>query len=220
MRFEPVNLASALSPSLSGVGSKFRRLRRRKIWFCVNGVLLIDQGKLTLTNFIIANVASHRSELIELNVEYVSWVMSEFKREFGVSAEDIVGMSASEYVDTVIDKVCGDPLPVGIFYLIRVDNQLAGMGGLRCVRPGVAEIKRIYIRPAFRGMKLGERILGRLIEDARNFGYEGVCLESGPFMKSAHRLYERYGFTDCPVYEGVEVPPAFHDRWRFMQLSL
>jgi GNAT superfamily N-acetyltransferase len=175
---------------------------------------------MTKPEFTIAKVAFHRSELIQLNIEYVSWVMSEFKREFGVSAEDVVGMSASEYVHSVIEKVCGDPPPKGVFYLVRVDSQLAGMGGLRCVCTGISEIKRIYIRPEFRGMKLGEHIMDRLLEDAKSFGYQVVCLESGPFMKSAHRLYERNGFRDCPVYEGVEVPEMFHDRWRFMERTL
>ena len=147
-------------------------------------------------------------------------MMSEFEREFGVSAQDVVGMSAIEYVSTVIEKVCGDPPPRGIFYLVRVDNQRAGMGGLRCIRTGLAEIKRIYIRPGFRAMTLGESIIGRLLDDAKSFGYQNVCLESGPFMKPAQRLYERIGFTDCPVYEGAEVPVAFYDQWRFMQRSL
>lgn len=175
---------------------------------------------MTPPDFIISNVASHRSELIQLNVDYVSWAMSEIKKEFGISAEDIIGMSARQYVHSVIEKVCGDPPPTGVFYLLRVGSQFAGMGGLRCVQPGVAEIKRIYIRPEFRGMKLGEHLIERLLEDAKRFGYERVCLESGPFMKSAHRLYERNGFRDCPIYEGVEVPAVFHDRWRFMERAL
>lgn len=171
-------------------------------------------------DFIIANIASHRSELIELNVEYASWALSEMEKRFGVPADEIVGMPAREYIPTVIDKVCGDPPPAGVFYLLKDGGQLAGMGGLRCIGAGVAEIKRLYIRPVFRGMKLGERILDRLLADAKNFGYQRVCLESGPFMKSAHRIYERKGFTDCPAYEGVEVPPAFHDQWRFMERTL
>lgn len=175
---------------------------------------------MTPPDFIISNLASHRSELIQLNVEYVSWAMFEIRREFGVSAEEVVGMSASEYVHSVIVKVCGDPPPLGVFYLVRVDSQLAGMGGLRCVQPGVAEIKRIYIRPEFRGINLGGHIMDRLLEDAKRFGYQRICLESGPFMKSAHRLYERNGFRDCPIYEGVEVPAIFHDRWRFMERTL
>lgn len=178
------------------------------------------QARMTSTEFIIASVASHRSELIELNVEYVSWVLSEIEKLFGVPADEIVGMPASEYVPTVIDKVCGDPPPRGVFYLMRVDNKLAGMGGLRFLRTGVAEIKRIYIRPGFRGMKLGERMLDRLLGDAKRFGYQSIRLDTALFMKSAHRLYERNGFTDCPAYEGVEVPAAFHDQWRFMKRTL
>lgn len=167
-----------------------------------------------------ANIESHRGDLIQLKLEYVFWVVSEFKREFGVSVEELVGMSTSDYVHSVIEKVCGDRPPAGVFYLIRMDSQLAGMGGLRCVGPDVAEIKRIYIRPEFRGMKLGDHMMHRLLEDAKRFGYPRVCLESGPFMQSAHRLYERNGFTDCAIYEGVEVPEMFHNRWRVMDRTL
>jgi GNAT superfamily N-acetyltransferase len=175
---------------------------------------------MTDPDFIIANLASHRGELMELNLEYVSWVIAEFDREFGVAVEDVVGMSASDYVAAVTEKVCGDSPPAGVFYLVKINGELAGMGGLRRVREGLAEIKRIYVRPDFRGLQLGERILVRLLEDAKNFGYLRICLESGPFMKFAHRLYEQHGFTDCPIYEGAEVPAQFYDRWRFMQRSL
>jgi len=170
--------------------------------------------------FIAADAREHRRELIELNVEYLSWVFAEVEKLFGVSVEQIVGLPAHAYVPTVIDKVCGDPPPKGIFYLIKVDDQLAGMGGLRCLRPGVCEIKRIYIRPACRGLKLGELTLRRLLADAVAFGYQRACLDTGLFMTSAHRLYESHGFVDRPPYEGVEVPPEFHARWRFMERAL
>ena len=129
-------------------------------------------------------------------------------------------MPATEYVPTVIDKVAGDPPPRGVFYLLEVDGGLAGMGGIRFIRPGVAEIKRIYVRPQYRGMQLGELMLRRLISDAREFGYTSLCLDSGPFMTSAQRLYEGAGFEDCPPYYGTEVPLDFRDRWRFMQREL
>ena len=170
--------------------------------------------------FVVANAAFHRHALIELNVEYMSWVFAGIEDLFGVAADQIVGMPASEYVSSVIDKVCGDPPPKGIFYLVKLGNQLAGMGGLRFIRPGVAEIKRIYVRPEFRGMGLGEGMLSRLLADAKAFGYQRVCLDTALFMTSAHRLYEANGFSDCSAYEGVEVPPEFHSRWRFMERAL
>jgi hypothetical protein len=69
-------------------------------------------------------------------------------------------------------------------------------------------------------MKLGETMLTRLLADARSFGFQHVCLDTALFMKSAHRLYETNGFMDCPAYEGVEVPAAFHAQWRFMERPL
>ncbi len=67
---------------------------------------------------------------------------------------------------------------------------------------------------------MGELTLARLLTDARAFGYRSICLDTGLFMKSAHRLYENNGFSDCAAYEGVEVPPEFHSRWRFMERKL
>jgi len=167
-----------------------------------------------------ANLRSHLGPLTELNGEYVSWVFRELDRHFGVQFEAIMGMSAQDYVPTVIAKVCGKPPPEGVFYLVAVQGQLAGMGGLRGLSPARAEIKRIYIRSPFRGMGLGELVLNRLMSDASRFGYKTVCLDSAPFMTSAQRVYEKNGFVDRDPYEGVEVPLEFHPRWRFMERAL
>lgn len=123
-----------------------------------------------------ADLAAHRDELIELNVEYLSWVFAGVEELFGTPADEPVGIPVKEYVPRVIDKVCGDPPPRGIFYLVKVDGELAG--------------------------------------------YESVCLDTALFMKSAHRLYEANGFSDCSAYEGVEVPSEFHGRWRFIERRL
>ena len=62
----------------------------------------------------------------------------------------------------------------------------AGVGS----SPSVVEIKRVYVRPAYRGVKLGATILQRLLADARVFGYARVRLDTAPFMHAAHTLYE------------------------------
>lgn len=170
--------------------------------------------------FTVADPARDRSDLIDLNTEYLGWVFAQMEAYFGIPANGIAGMPASEYVPTVIDKVCGDPPPKGNFYLVYVDGGLAGMGGLRFLRPGAAEVKRIYFRSQYRGNKLGEQMLNRVISDARAFGYRSLHLDSGPFMTSAHRVYESCGFTDCAPYEEAEVPKSFHGSWRFMELNL
>jgi GNAT superfamily N-acetyltransferase len=170
--------------------------------------------------FTVADILVHREALIALNVEYVSWVFAGVGQLFDVPADQIVGLPACAYVPTVIDKVCGDAPPKGIFYLVSIGEQLAGMGGLRSLGNGVAEIKRLYIRPEFRGRQLGDELLKRLLADAKAFGYQKACLDTGLFMLSAHRLYENNGFVDCPVYEGIEVPPEFRSRWRYMARGL
>jgi GNAT superfamily N-acetyltransferase len=167
-----------------------------------------------------ANPVAHRNALIAINVEYLSWVAAEVETSFGITPQAAIGMTIAEYVPTVLDTICGDAPPRGIFYLVELDHHLAGLGGLRRSRPGVAEIKRLYVRPAQRGAKLGAIILQRLLADARALGYERVQLDTGPFMHAAHKLYESCGFVDCAPYEDTEVPNLLHSSWRFMEKSL
>lgn len=170
--------------------------------------------------FLVANSKDHRHEILELNIEYMNWVCQGAETSFGATTEEILGMSVVKYVPTVIDKVCGAAPPDGIFYLVMLDGELAGMGGIRYVRKEVAEIKRIYFRSKHRGKQLGELMLNRLITDATKFGYKTVLLDTGPFMLAAHKLYERNGFQDCAPYQEAEVPIEFHKGWRFMQRHL
>jgi len=182
---------------------------------------LTHQHTPAVVEFMPTGPALHRDELILLNVEYMSWVMAGVERAFGTPPQSLLnGQSIAGYVAGKIDSVCGAPPPQGVFYLVRRGGELAGMGGLRRVREGVAELKRVYVRPACRGARLGAVIVERLLADARAFGYRQVLLDSAPFMASAHRLYEAAGFTDCPPYPETEAPPLLHGRWRFMALSL
>ena len=167
-----------------------------------------------------ANPVNHRDALLALNVEYASWAATEIDAYFGVNSEASLGMTIAEYVSSVLDTICGDPPPRGIFYLVEVDQHLAGMGGLRWISPGVAEIKRLYVRPDYRGAKLGVAILERLLADARVFGYERAQLDTAPFMHAAHKLYEAAGFVDRPPYAETEAPVFLHASWRFMEKSL
>lgn len=168
-------------------------------------------------SFLLADPTLHRRAVTELNLEYMEWVVSGLEAAFGTPRQAILGMTLQEYVAGSIDEVCGDRPPRGAFYLVEVGGDLAGMGGLRRLRDGVAEVKRLYVRPSHRGSKLGEALLGRLLCDAAAFGYRRVHLDSAPFMRSAHRLYEAHGFTDCAPYEGTEVPPELRSAWRFME---
>ncbi|MBC7662763.1 MAG: GNAT family N-acetyltransferase [Caulobacter sp.] len=137
----------------------------------------------------------------------------------GMTARQILGAEVADYVPTVIDKVCGDPPPRGTFYLVEHDGAVVAMGGLRRSDHGIAELKRVYVRPAGRGKKMGETIARRLVDDARSFGYRTVRLDTLPFMTSAQALYEAMGFVDCATYS-VEMPEVFRKHIRYMALTL
>ena len=208
-----------------GISRQFRAVGTYKTSVCITintigfppTAGITRQLLMTEPQFIVADIRLHRAELLELNVEYVSWVFSQVDEYFRISSAEVVGMQASAYVETIIDKICDQHPPDGIFYLVKVEGMLAAMGGLRRLNPNTVEVKRIYVRPACRGLRLGERILTRLLADAKSFGYRKVCLDTGPFMKSAHKIYENSQFVDRAPYLEAEVPVEFHDRWRFME---
>lgn len=160
-----------------------------------------------------------RQPPIAINVEYRTWVFAEFEKSFGAGARDVLGMEVADYVPQAIAKICGDTPPRGIFYLVAADGQVLATGGLRVIDDGVCELKRVYVRPADRGQRLGERIVHRLLDDARSFGYRRIRLDTEPFMTSAQALYEWFGFVDCAPY-AVEMPPAWRATLRYMQLAL
>lgn len=178
------------------------------------------QDMTTLPTFILADLVRDRDILLDLNVEYMSWNSIELERRFNISVAEVVGMSIREYVEGMLDKVCGDQPPHGCFYLVEHGGLVAGMGGMRGIGSGIAELKRVYVRPAHRGKGLGAAIIDRLLADARAFGVETMRLDSGPFMTSAHRLYEAAGFVYRDPYPGAEVPAMLHPVWRFMECDL
>ena len=174
---------------------------------------------MTTPIFRLADPVADRQALLDLNIAHVAWVFGEIEKVSGVTARDILGMEVADYVPTVIDKVCVEPPPRGVFYLVDIDGQAVGMGGLRHSEDGIAELKRVFVRPAGRGHGLGEAIATRLVADARAFGYRRVRLDTLPFMGTAQALYERMGFVDCAPYP-IEMPEAFRSGIRYMERAL
>jgi len=174
---------------------------------------------LSTPTFRLADPIADRAALLEINIEYVDWVFAQIEQMSGMTARGILGAEVADYVPTVIDKVCGDPPPRGAFYLVERDGRVVAMGGVRRSEDGVAELKRVYVRPAGRGHRLGQALARRLVDDARAFGYRTVRLDTLPFMGAAQAVYEALGFVDCAPYP-VEMPEAFRAHVRYMALAL
>ena len=90
--------------------------------------------------------------------------------------------------------------PEGCLYLLRVDGENAGCGGMRALDEGRCELKRMYIRPAFRGRGLGRMMARRIIADARAAGYKEMLLDTLPFLTAAQALYRSLGFCEIERY--------------------
>jgi putative acetyltransferase len=86
------------------------------------------------------------------------------------------------------------------FYLLRADGVPAGCGGIQLFGTDYGELKRMYVRPPFRGSGFGELLLDRLEHHAREHGVFLVRLETGIHQTAAIRLYERKGFQRIPPF--------------------
>ena len=168
----------------------------------------------------VVGLNTRRAALIELTIEYLTWVSDGTEAALGRSLESLVGMSIPDYAKKTIDEICDAASPRGVFYLVETHGEPAAMIGLRYLREGVAEIKRLYVRPAYRGRHFGETCLRKVLRDARAFGYQSALLATGPFMYSAQRLYRRCGFKQREPYREVELPAELHPSWVFMECDL
>ena len=84
--------------------------------------------------------------------------------------------------------------PWGRLYLALCGGEPAGCIGLRKIDEQNCEMKRLYVRPQYRGARIGEKLVLRVIEDARAIGYSHMLLDTFPFLDSAIRLYRALGF--------------------------
>ena len=96
---------------------------------------------------------------------------------------------------------------------------------MRKIREKIGEIKRMYVRPVFRGKGIGRTLLEKLINNAQDSGYTKLRLDSGPFMKEAHRLYYSFGFRNIKPYPesellGENIPKEISENWIFMEMVL
>lgn len=94
--------------------------------------------------------------------------------------------------------------PRGALLMAYVDGQVAGCCALRPMDsvdyPNACEMKRLYVRPAFRGLGLGRQLAEAIMDAARIAGYDHVLLDTLDDMEAARTLYEYLGFEEIPPY--------------------
>jgi putative acetyltransferase len=101
--------------------------------------------------------------------------------------------------------------PEGRLLLASCDDEPAGCVALHRLSEGICEMKRLYLRPGFRGKGVGRALAESLIAEARSLGYRQMRLDTvEPVMKSAVQLYRRLGFAEIPPYRPNPIDGALY----------
>lgn len=105
--------------------------------------------------------------------------------------------------------------PSGRLLLAFEGDVSAGCVAIRRIEEGICELKRLWVRPAFRGTGLGRRLVEVILDEARSVGYRRVRLDTLPSMTAAQALYLSLGFVDIPPYNDHPIEGT-----RFMEAAI
>ncbi len=90
--------------------------------------------------------------------------------------------------------------PEGALILASVDGENAGCVAMYKLSEDICEMKRLYVRDAYRGLGLGKKLVAAVIESAKNAGYRAIRLDTLTSMTAAQHLYLSLGFYDIEPY--------------------
>jgi ribosomal protein S18 acetylase RimI-like enzyme len=105
--------------------------------------------------------------------------------------------------------------PRGALLLAWVEDVPAGCVGIRPLAADTCELKRLFVRPAYRGRGIARRLSASALAEARSRGYSRIRLDTLPTMVEAQALYRALGFREIAPYRPSPVPGTV-----FMELSL
>lgn len=149
-----------------------------------------------------------RAEILSLFQEYTDMLVREsptFARYLSIQHYD------AEVAD--LRRKYGEP--DGRLYLARWEGEAAGCVALHRLNSESCELKRLYVRPAFRGRGIAGALVKRILADAQEIGYRNMKLDTLPFLTAAIAMYRKLGFYDIPCYNDSPLPETI-----YMQLEL
>jgi GNAT superfamily N-acetyltransferase len=146
----------------------------------------------------------------DAHVEQARTLFEEYAASLGISL-------CFQNFDQELQSLPGKYAPPDGRLLLAVDDDaLAGCIALRKLSPGVCEMKRLFVRPAYRSHGLGRVLVEKIIDEARMLGYTHMRLDTLPgLMDKAIALYRSFGFSEIRPYCENPVTGA-----KFMELEL
>ena len=178
---------------------------------------------------------AHRASLQELLKRYQTWLATSAREwtDERASTDEKGEMAETSDSSTPIDegydpadaaaddvRTIADPDTDARAFLASYDGNAAGVALCYGVSDDMAELKRLYVRPAYRESGLGRGLCEAVIEAAAEQGYERVGLTTPPWSESAHVLYEALDFEYTGPYPETKLPERFHEEALFMQRHL
>ena len=158
-------------------------------------------------------VSAHNGEALEhviaLSQEYVVWMLAEIREHY--PELDIEEFTSEHDYDDIRKKFPGEHIPPdGCLLVALSDGQTCGCVALGKLTKTIAEMRTLYVRPAYRGMGVGKKLVDASLDAARRFGYRDVRLDTLAFMNSALHLYRSFGFHDIAPYRDISASLKQH----------
>jgi len=147
--------------------------------------------------------------------EYMTFIANELMKppwKFNVDVDHEVDFTMNN-----LDKF---EKPDGRLLLVEVEGQIAGTISLRKIKDDSGEIKRMFVRPKFRGKKLGNLMIEEMIEVAKENGYSKLYLDTAQYMSSEVTLYKKFGFEEIEPYPECIVTKKLWEKLIFMKKEL
>ena len=156
---------------------------------------------------------TEEADAAELMAAYLEWGADQLREHYGVDDAPADPSDVKAGLDSY-------RAPSGRLLVAYSAGRPVGVGALRQLPDGAAEIKRMYVIPEARSLGIGSRLLDRLLESAVETEATSVRLDTAGFMSEAHGLYRSRGFVERDAYKGTEIPTHLHEHWLFFERPL
>jgi putative acetyltransferase len=145
-----------------------------------------------------AQFPSDQTTLVALIREYAVWLN--------------IDMSFQDFDNEMAQIDNKYSLPNGMLWVVQEAERLVGCVGFKHLDNTTAEVKRLYVQPAFRGQQLGDKLMQVVVDTTRKLGYQRLVLDTVPQTVAAQALYLRMGFTPiAPYYDGPTLATDFFE---------